>query len=328
MGSREAAGMREHLRLQAGVVSRTQLLASGLDADDVRRLLRRRELAVLRPGVYLDHTGRPSSVQEAWGAVLALWPAVLSHESAVWVDAPAGRTHPPGLIHVAVARERRVVTPPGIRVHRTDHLDARALWRTRPPRIRLEEALVDVASSARDEMTAVAALSGAVQARRTSAVRVAAALAGRERVPRRAFLREVLEDVGAGTGSVLEREYLKVVERAHVLPRGIRQVRDGSAVRDVVYEEQRLVVELDGRDFHDGSERRAADLERDLAAAVRGFETVRLGWAQVFGHPCETTSKVAALLAQRGWTGRPVACDRPLCGAVLAPHAPKAPRRR
>ena len=45
------------LDLQCGVVTRAQLVAHGVDAVDVRRRLRRRELTRHTPGVYVTHTG-------------------------------------------------------------------------------------------------------------------------------------------------------------------------------------------------------------------------------------------------------------------------------
>lgn len=44
-------------------------------------------------------------------------------------------------------------------------------------------------------------------------------------------------------------------------------------LRDVAYRDQGWYVELDGRLFHDTAERRDADLDRDLDAAVSGSAT-------------------------------------------------------
>jgi hypothetical protein len=60
--------------MQRGVVSRRQLLAHGLKAGTVRRLLRRRELTLVHPGVYVDHTGQLTWLERARAAVLALEP--------------------------------------------------------------------------------------------------------------------------------------------------------------------------------------------------------------------------------------------------------------
>ena len=283
---------------QSGVLSRHQLLAAGLGAADVRRLLRRRELTRVHAGVYVDHTGPLTSVQQAWSAVLALWPAALCHGSAVRLGA--------GPLHVAIDRDRSPAAPSGVRLHRLVDLDRKVLWSASPPRVRLEEAVLDVAALARSEMDAIAALADAVQSRRATADRLARALEGRERIPRRPLLAGVLGDVADGACSVLEQGYLHRVERAHGLPRPVRQARAGAgrtSYRDVDHAAYGLVVELDGRLFHDTATARDRDLDRDLDAAVAGRRTVRLGWGQVFDRPCATAARLAHLLQQGGWTG-------------------------
>src|SRR5690606_14421858 len=119
--------------------------------------------------------------------------------------------------------------------------------------------LVDLVAGARDDMAAIAVLADAVQARRTTPQRVRAALHGRTRVARRAFLGAVLDDIATGTGSVLEHGYLTRVERPHGLPIGQRQVRNRPFYRDVLYAGLAQVVELDGRAFHDSARQRDAD---------------------------------------------------------------------
>lgn len=65
--------LRELLALQSGVVARRQLLEAGVDPTDVRRMLRRQELVVVRSGVYVSHTGELSWLQRAWVEVLNAW---------------------------------------------------------------------------------------------------------------------------------------------------------------------------------------------------------------------------------------------------------------
>lgn len=308
---RAMEGMAEILVRQSGVVSRSQLLDLGLAPHDIRRLLRRRELVQVLPGVYLDHTGQPSCKQRGWAAVLALWPAALSHQSALPLDERRRRPEDP--IHVAVDRDRSPTPPAGVRLHRVAQLEDKVVWTHSPPRVRIEEAVVDIAAAARDELSAIAALADAVQARLTTPERLREALARRSRVSRRAFLDDVLTDVGAGTCSVLEHGYLTRVERPHGLPTGLRQVRDsprGPVYRDVAYRGLGTYVELDGRLFHDSARARDADLDRDLDAAVRGAVTVRLGWGQVFGRPCVTAMRVGRVLQLHGWSGAVRPCSR------------------
>lgn len=302
------------LAAQSGVVARHQLLGDVLSVSELQRLVRRRDLTRLHPGVFVDHTGEPSWVQRAWAGVLHAWPAALCGESALRAGDGPGRSGAPGLvIHVAIGRHRRLQPAAGVRLHRFADLDHRVQWNLSPPRERIEHTLVDLAAGATDDMAAVAVLSDAIQARRTLPSRLRRVLDARSRVARRPFLAGLLDDLDAGTCSVLEHGYLTLVERAHGLPQADRQVRDsarGPIIRDVVYSAFGQIVELDGRLFHDSALARDADLDRDLDAAVGGRATTRLGWGQVFGRPCATAVRVGALLTARGWPGSLLECPR------------------
>ncbi|MDZ5660695.1 hypothetical protein SFC79_02865 [Nocardioides sp. S-58] len=306
----------EILQSQHGVISRAQALQAGLQPHDVRRLVRRRELATLLPGVYVDHTGPPAWLERAWGAVLAcsgpadrtghVVGAALAGESAMRAaDGPGRPGADLGPITVAIPAERRVVALPGIVVVRTSHLDDRVRWNLGPPRMRYKEAALDVALAARGELGAIAAVSRAVQSRHTTAVQMLAALATRSRAPRRYFLENVLRDVAAGTCSVLEHGFLVLVQRPHRLPEGQRQHRVATATgivyRDIRYGER--LFELDGRLWHDTADQRDRDFERDLDAAVAGQGTVRLTWGQVYDRPCSTAAKIGRILGDAGWPG-------------------------
>jgi hypothetical protein len=301
--------LQEHLARQSGVVSRRQLLDTGLAPHDIRRMLRRHELRVVLPGVYLDHTGRASWEQQAWAGVLARWSAALSHTSCLRAEG-IGRAGAPTPIHLAVDRHRSPAAPPGVRLHRLAGLEQKVRWSQSPPKVRIEEAVIDVGAEAVDELGAVATLADAVSSRRTTAERLSATLSGRARVSRRAFLERVLGDVALGTCSVLEQGYLARVERPHGLPVGLRQAREGTSAvyRDVLYVDQAMLVELDGRLFHDNAMAFDRDLERDLDAAVAARGTLRPGWGQVFRRPCLTAAKVGRVLRARGWSGMPRPC--------------------
>lgn len=307
--------LQRTLRHQDGVVSRKQLTQLGHTPDDLRRWRRRRLLTTWHEGVYVDHTGRPTWVQRAWAAVLSTAPSALFGTSALRaVTGPGLRGHDDaGPIHVAVDHARTLVPPAGVRVHRIRGLEDRVRWDLSPPRMRVEDAVVDMASRARDDFAAVAVVAAAVGGRLTTPPRLLDALDRRGRLARRSFLVGVVEDVRAGECSVLEREYTRRVERPHGLPRGRRQVAGqqarGRLYRDVSYDEQRVYVELDGRLDHTDAADVDADLDRDLEAAVDGHRTVRLGWGQAVGRPCLTAARLALLLQARGWPGEPVRCQ-------------------
>ncbi len=313
--------LHELLRQQAGVVSRRQVLAYGGDDDLIERRIRRREWARVHPGVYVDHTGPLSWDQRAWAAVLLYWPAALCHESALRAHRPGAGSHPAdGPVHVAIDRQRRQAERDGIRLHRVTDLAGRIQPNRTPPRVTFDEAVLQVASDAPDEAAAVAVLADACQSRRTTPQRLATLLRSRTRLPRRRFLKELLEDVAAGAYSALEHRYLTRVERPHGLPTALRQrrVRQGrsAAYRDVEYPGLGVVVELDGRLGHELQGDRWDDLDRDIDSMVAGDITVRVSWRQVLS-PCRLAGAVARLLEGRGWSDGLRRCG-PMCSASRA----------
>lgn len=298
---------------QSGVVARRQVLRSGGRPADIERKLRRREWVRLLPGVFLDHTGEATWLQRAWAGVLFYDRAALAHASALRAAGTGGRGYDDaGPIHLAVDEDRNVKTIEGYRLHRLAHLEDKVTWNTSPPRMKVEEAALDVAAAHSTEFGAIEVISGVCQQRRTTAARMLLALEGRSRLRRRGWLGDVLRDIDGGTCSVLEHGYLHRVERCHGLPTPRRQSAaraDGGRIyRDVDHGEFDLFIELDGRLFHDTAGQRDRDLDRDLDAALDGRRTVRLGWGQVFDRPCRTARLVGRLLQQRGWDGAPRAC--------------------
>ena len=307
--------LRELLLDQSGVVSRRQAEGAGLRPHDVARLLRRRQLVPLHHGVYVDHTGSPTFLQRAWAAILLHEPAALAGPTALRAVEGPGSRRSEMPVHLAVARDRRHRAVAGIVVHRTAHLDQRALWHVSPPRLRYEEAVLDVAAAAETDLDALGEVSRVVQSRRTTAARLGEVLRSRERIARRPWLESVLADVAAGTCSVLEHGYLHRIERAHGLAPARRQVRDrvgpGVIFRDVLYRGG-TVVELDGRLFHDTTAQRDRDFDRDLDSAAVGLTTLRVSWGQVFDRPCWTTARIERVLLRTGWAGGARLCS-PTC---------------
>ena len=304
--------LSEILRNQDGVVARWQVHGAGLEPHDLKRMLRRRELAVVHPGVYVDHTGPLTWKQRAWAAVLHAGPdAALTHTSAIRAtEGPGRRGTDEREIEVAIDADRRVAPVLGVRVRRLRGFADRLQTNVGPPRIRYDDAVLDVAIDAATRLDAVAVLADACGGRRTTAQRLLRTARDRARLPDRAWLIGVLEDVAGGTCSVLEHAYLDLVERPHGLPQGRRQAcrRHGGATTYSDVDYGQLLVELDGRLFHDSTQARDLDLERDLAAALDGVETLRIGYGQVFRSPCTTAATVGAVLQRHGWAGCATRC--------------------
>ena len=139
---------------------------------------------------------------------------------------------------------------------------------------------------------------------------LAVALEERVGLRHRRDLRPVLEDVAAGSHSLLEIRYLRNVERLHGLPRGTRQRGVDREFTDVAYEGFGLVVELDGR-FHLRPDRRWKDLARDNRATLRSEATLRYGWSDVQTRACEAAVQVLAVLRRTTPEGSPADAMQP-----------------
>ncbi len=297
--------------VQDGVLSRRQLLDAGATDRDIRRLVRRRELAVAHPGVYVNHTGPLTYRQREWVAVLAACPAALTGMSAL----PGC----PPVIEVAVDHGRKPRMPHGSVARQARNLRERVRPGSSPPRVRVEHAIIDVMARhlrRGDVAGAFAQLTRTCFDRRTTPDRILRVLGTRGRVAGRRTIEGLLVDLRDGACSVLERGYLHRIERAHGLPRGRRQARSmatGAATdNDVLYDEFGVIVELDGRAYHDSARARDADARRDLAErAASDTATLRVTYGLVFGDPCRTAAWIAAVLRRRGWAGDPHGC--PAC---------------
>jgi len=298
-------------RVQHGVVARRQLVELGAGPKDIERMLRRKELAVVHPGVYVDHTGPITRQQREWAAVHAIWPAALTRETALPLDDR-------GVLHLAVHSGRTVLAPPRCVVHRTERLDDWVDWRAGPPTVAIDHSLIEVmvARVANDDIAgAYSALAQVAHTRLTWPERLLDSLATRRRVPGRRIITGMVQDLGSGMCSVLERGYFHRVERPHGLPRRQRQVTSRATGKrtdqDVRYREYGLIVELDGRGYHDNPKAWDDDARRDIAeCATSDLMTVRVTYGLVFGDECRTARWMGAILQRRGWRGAVRPCPK------------------
>lgn len=214
----------------------------------------------------------------------------------------------PVTVSVLVGQHPRRRT--GLNVRRRRRI--RAEEGTAPPRTSPLDTLLDLVADCRDPGDVVGLLTLHVGRHGITVAGLRAELRARPMQPWRALALEVTEAVADGVRSPLELRYRRDVEIAHGLPRPTRQVRrrtdSGTVVRDLEYEQWRLVVELDGRLNHADAVRVLRDLDRDNVATVSGRLTLRYGWPDVAGRPCRAAAQVATALQWRGWRGYPRRC--------------------
>lgn len=68
---------------------------------------------------------------------------------------------------------------------------------------------------------------------------------------------------------------------------------------DAVWPVQKVVVELDGREFHDDDERFETDRERDRVLQAAGFAPIRVTWRALDTRPDDLEHDLSALLRRR-----------------------------
>jgi hypothetical protein len=132
--------------------------------------------------------------------LLYAWPAALAGTSAL--RATDGQSHhhdDADDIHVVVRHDRRVRVRDVVRMEGRRGMEGRVLWNLGPPRMRYEEAVLDVVVAAATDLDAIAALAEACGGRRTTARRMGETMRGWARVPRRRWIAAVLDGVAGGT---------------------------------------------------------------------------------------------------------------------------------
>ena len=312
--------LTELARLQAGVVSRHQALRCGSTRDAVRWAVRKGAWQQVCPGVYATFTGQIGHRAQLWAALLhAGEGAILSHQTAAELLGLTDQTS--ARIHVTVPNARRVVGPPGVVIHASRRTYPKWRYaRGTPPHTMSEDTVIDLVNAASTLDEAAGWVTAAFARRITGEWPLRQAIAERSRLRWRDHLDELITLAATGTHSALEFRYDRDVERAHGLPRAVRQASfvkgDGSrGFRDRFYEQYgRLVVELDGRGYHSG-EGRGHDRLRDNQAAAMGGSTLRYDWSAVTRRACETAAEVFAALRERGYRGTLEPCS-PACRAM------------
>ena len=304
--------LRNLVRYQAGVLSRSQALRGGLSPGMIKFRVSSGRRRQVHPGVYATFTGVPSRRARLWAAILwAGQGAALSHQTAAELHRLTDQ--PAEVIHVTVPVQRRVVAVEGVSLHRSRRAVEAVEGYTNPPRTKVEETVLDLTQTARTFDDVCGWVTRAFARDLTDETRLREAMSARTKLRWRADLQELIVAAGGGDHSVLEFRYHRDVERAHGLPEPGRQVpftgpggRRGR--RDRVYQEYGVVVELDGRLAHQ-AEHQWRDKARDNAAAVDGQQTLRYGWPQVKWEACATAVEVAKVLRRHGWNGWPRPCS-------------------
>lgn len=292
---------------QDGAISRRRLLDAGVSSAGVDRMLASGRLAVVLPGTYII-AGSPDTVRRRrWVALLAVGPpAVLSFETGARIQRLSGvGDRGPTVLTVPHSGWQRL---PGITVHQiSDLADAHVEMIDGMPVTSIPRTVVDLAAIWRRGRVKLM-VEDVVAAHRTSDAKIGACLqsVARRGKPGVRLLAGVLDERGPGKAppaSELERSFFELVAGSE-LPEPHRQYRfprdDGVRhLSDSAWPDVQLIVEVDGRRWHQRLADMKRDADRDLKAAAAGWQVVRLLHEHVVGAPDETLRDLHAVYQSR-----------------------------
>ncbi|HEX6752477.1 MAG TPA: DUF559 domain-containing protein [Solirubrobacterales bacterium] len=125
---------------------------------------------------------------------------------------------------------------------------------------------------------------------------------GRRGVARLRFIFEELDPATKRTRSELERRFLRLCRNSG-LPRPevnvALDIGDGRIEVDFLWRDAGLVVEVDGRQFHDTASAFQRDRWREQRLQLAGWRVSRWTWQQVENEPGRVTKTIRALLGQQ-----------------------------
>ncbi len=275
---------------QEGLLRRAELHALGISDDAIFARVRAGRLHRRHQEIYLlgHRLLRPRG--EWLAACWAIPGCVLSHQSAAafhtWCPDPPEQ-------HVTTIRSAR--SRGTLRVHRVERL-----WLAdveRHPQL----AVTTPARTICDLATVLPWPELRAIADRVRRLDLDAIRAAQERAPDRpgaAKVRRLVDRLDAHTKSEFERRYLRFCRRHGVpLPDAVNAGVRGFLV-DCSYEQQRLVVELDGRAFHSRQDQMRTDRRRDRKLLGDRRSTVRLVWEDLDPEDApETAADLRRILA-------------------------------
>lgn len=303
------AAVHQLAGLQAGLVTREQVLGCGFPPNAIDRLVRQGHWQRSARGIYTTTPARRDFEATAWLGLLAggdqaiLGGLAAGHRLGLVAQAPAP-------VPILVPQSCGGARVPGVRFERRRHLPTgHGVMPCPSP----EWTVLELCALEPERL--VEWVTTALRRRCTTTRRLRAALDERAQLPAGPKVRrrlELLLDEADGLESPLEHLFTTTVLRPHGLPHGERQVRRGADRHDVRLGP--VLVELDGRLGHAGVAETFRDMARDNGAAVDGLLTLRYGHADCWHRPCETARQLDAVLRRLGLVSGAHPC--PSCTAM------------
>jgi very-short-patch-repair endonuclease len=278
---------------QFGVISYRQLRGCGLSQSMISRWAADARIHRYYPGVYtLGHRALTAEGRLVAALLYAGPGAVLSHHTAAWWWSLLDRE--PATVDVSAPGRRGSL--PEVTVHHPRHLEA--VRHRRFPITGVARTLLDSAAGLSVER--VRRLLAEADYRRLLDFDAVEAVLGRGQ-PGSATLRQAAarhRPELAFTKSELEEAFIALCERGR-LPMPLINTTVMRELVDAQWPEQRVIVEVDGKQGHGTPAQIERDRARDLKLRTAAYTVLRYSWKQVKRQPAAVISDLAAVLGGR-----------------------------
>jgi hypothetical protein len=174
-----------------------------------------------------------------------------------------------------------------------------------PRRTRIERSLLDAASWAPNDRLAMAILAAGAQQRLVLVSRLREVLRQNDHRYRHRIISEALDDIEGGAHALSELDFTRKVIRAFGLPEPERQsARSDSKGRrrylDVVWDQYKVAVEVDGSQHIEDPLQRWDDMERDIDLQIDGYRVLRIPAWLIRTRPDFVARKIREALLSAG----------------------------
>jgi very-short-patch-repair endonuclease len=278
-----------YIRQHGGALSLPQLDAAGMRREDVAAAAAAEVITRIRRGWFAVPDAHRDVVRavRVGGAATG---ASVARMHGLWM-------HDDQLLHVRVPRTASRLRSPeaasgGVRLDRQRHAVC-VHYRSAPP-IRSARDPLPLALA---EMLVCATPEAVIAAIDSALARRALSLAGLAELRELALpsRRTILDGVSEGSESGIETR-VRLFLRAHTI-RHRAQVHIGAVGRVDLLVGDRLVIEVDGSEYHTGIEFES-DRRRDFLLAMRGYLVIRLSYRMVMDHWDATSRGILVLIAR------------------------------